>query len=242
MTDTNRCDIPPRALQAVLWDMDGTLVDTEPAWNAAHAAILAEHGVEFTDELAHRLQGQTMAATAEIFSSLGVQIPAEELTRMEYERVTAQVVGHAPLTPGAADLLADLNKRAVLHAVVSASFTSLIESVLSAVPNHGFTATVGGDQVTHGKPDPEPYLTAVARLGLDRAAESGRVVVLEDSVPGILSGLSAGLPTVAVRRTGSVPLPDQITEHRLARSGKLLVVNSLTEVSYQRLQDWVAPS
>jgi HAD superfamily hydrolase (TIGR01509 family) len=106
-----------------------------------------------------------------------------------------------PMMPGAKDLLAEVREAGVPAALVSSSHRQLLEPVLDAIGREHFALSVAGDEVSRTKPDPEPYLTAVARLG----AEPGRCVVLEDSPNGVAAAEAAGCVAVAVPSVLPIP-------------------------------------
>ncbi|MDO5677111.1 MAG: HAD family phosphatase [Propionibacteriaceae bacterium] len=185
--------------KAVLWDFDGTLVDTEPVWQATEAAMLAEHGVTFTDEQWESMTGQdarlSAAAIAEATGRDDVDATLDDLQ----SRVVAHIrANDLPYLPGSRELLAELEERGVPCAIVTASSGFVLEAAKERLPgNVQFIIT--SDDVVETKPHPEAYLIAMDRLGL----ASSEVIVLEDSVPGSTSALAAGAVVYAVP---SVPL------------------------------------
>ena len=188
---------------AVLWDMDGTLVDTEPYWINAEHAIVEEAGGVWNEEYAHQLVGNDLMVSAEFIKEHSpitltpVQI-VEELLR----RVIDQVTQHVPWRPGAIELLTALRDAGVPNALVTMSWRSLADAVLTALPDGTFAAVITGDEVEHGKPHPEPYLAAARALGVEVAD----CVAIEDSPTGVRSAVAAGVPTLAVPHVVPVPL------------------------------------
>jgi HAD superfamily hydrolase (TIGR01509 family) len=188
---------------AVLWDMDGTLVDTEPYWIRAEHELVAAHGGVWTDELAHRLVGNALDVSAEmIIVSTGIDLTVTQVVTHLLDRVIEQVEGQVPWRPGAPELLAELGRHGVGNALVTMSWRNLAEAVVRNLPDRSFSALVTGDEVAHGKPHPEPYLRAAAALGVD----PGECVAIEDSPTGVRSATAAGVPTIAVPHI--VPVPD----------------------------------
>lgn len=183
------------SLDAVLWDMDGTLVDTEPSWIAAEHAIVEEHGGTWNDELATQLVGHDLLVSARfIIENSSVTWTPERVVDELISRVVADLHGHVPWRPGALDLLGALRERGVRTALVTMSYAALLPPVLTALGDLAFDAIVTGDSVTRGKPHPEPYLTAVVRLGFPAA----ECLVIEDSLHGITSAREAGCHTLAI--------------------------------------------
>ncbi len=181
--------------------MDGTLVDTEPAWMQAEADLVTEHGLTWTAQDAARMIGLPLLSAAQVLIAHGVDMPAEAIV----SRLLNQVVGHVrrdvPWQPGALALLAALEAEGVPCALVTMSYRALTDAVLAGAPQGSFAVVVPGDEVTHGKPHPEPFLTAAARLGVDVRA----CVALEDSPPGIGSALASGARTIGIRHIVDVP-------------------------------------
>jgi HAD superfamily hydrolase (TIGR01509 family) len=188
---------------AVLWDMDGTLVDTEPYWIAAEHAIVEEHGGTWNDEFAHQLVGNDLMVSAEfIRDNSPITWSPERIIHELLDRVIAQVEEHVPWRPGALDLLEDLAQHEVPTALVTMSWRSLADAVLEGLPGAGFTALVTGDEVAHGKPHPEPYIAACRMLEVSPAY----CVAIEDSPTGVRSAVAAGVPTLAVPHVVPVPV------------------------------------
>ena len=180
---------------AVLWDMDGTLVDTEPYWIAAEHQIVEEHGGTWSDEFAHQLVGNDLLVSAAfIMDNSAVEWEPERIVDELLVRVVAQVREHVPWRPGALELLDALRERGVPSALVTMSWRSLADAVLEALPTGTFAVVVTGDEVSHGKPHPEPYLIAAAELGL--APEE--CVAIEDSNTGAKSAVAAGCTVLCV--------------------------------------------
>ncbi|MCL1872272.1 MAG: HAD family phosphatase [Promicromonosporaceae bacterium] len=180
-------------LKAVLWDMDGTLVDTEPYWIAAEHEIVAAHGGTWSHEQSTEMVGSDLMDAAAVLQAAGVTMEREAIVDWMLDRVVADVARHMPWRPGARELLADLVAAGVPCALVTMSYRRLAEVVV-AETDGAFTLMVAGDDVDNGKPHPEPYLTAAARLGVP--VED--CVAIEDSPTGIASALAAGARTLAV--------------------------------------------
>jgi HAD superfamily hydrolase (TIGR01509 family) len=187
---------------AVLWDMDGTLVDTEPAWFAAEHALVAEHGGTWSDEHARAIVGTPLlVGAAYIREHGGVDLPPEVIVERLLDRVVADVRRSLVWRPGARELLFALVDEGVPCALVTMSYTRLTDAVVATLPEGTFAAVVTGDEVRHGKPHPEPYLTAAARLGV--APQD--CIAIEDSLPGVGSAEAAGAAVVAVPHVAAVP-------------------------------------
>jgi beta-phosphoglucomutase len=191
------------ALQAIFFDFDGVLLDTEPVHWACWAEVLAPMGVAlrwdyYRDQcigIDDRDMLRTLADLADPprdWDSLWALYPAKK--RLFQERMTT-----APFEPALVTMLPDLHRRFKL-AVVSSSSVSEIEPLLvtGGIREH-FDTVVGGGDVSTQKPSPEPYLLAATRLGVETA------LVLEDSAAGIASGRAAGFEVLAIRHPTEVP-------------------------------------
>lgn len=180
---------------AVLWDMDGTIIDTEPFWMAEERALVQEAGGVWGHDDALDLVGRDLHDSARIIldRSPVTGTPTEIVDRL-LAGVVRRTRERVPWRPGARELLADLVAAAVPNALVTMSWTPLADVLVHQLPAGTFAAVVTGDQVTRGKPSPDPYLLAAERLGVDPTAS----VAIEDSPTGVRSALSAGVPTIAV--------------------------------------------
>jgi HAD superfamily hydrolase (TIGR01509 family) len=183
-------------MKAVLWDMDGTLIDTEPVWWRVETDTIARLGGEWTIEDCKSLIGSDLAAAVKIWMArLPDGVTTEESLAAEvHGEVIRALKEGVELRPGALELLAALNADGVPCALVSASYRVMVDAALSHLPPEPFAVTVAGDEVTHGKPHPEPYLTAARLLGVDPRD----CVVLEDSRTGVASGDASGAMVVAI--------------------------------------------
>jgi HAD superfamily hydrolase (TIGR01509 family) len=180
---------------AVLWDMDGTLVDTEPYWMAAEIALVESYGGVWTAEHAKALVGNDLRVSARYIREHGnVPLEPDEIVLHLLDGVIARMREHVPWRPGARRLLAELRAAAVPCALVTMSWTDLARTFLDVVPQGTFAVVVTGDTVSRGKPHPEPYLHAARLLGV----EPGRAVAIEDSPTGVASATAAGVPVLAV--------------------------------------------
>jgi HAD superfamily hydrolase (TIGR01509 family) len=177
--------------------MDGLLVDTEPVWTVAEEELAAELGGVWSEQLKASIVGTRLdVAVPTILEHYGHPAGPDEVARASawlLGRMVELFAQEPVVRPGVRELLAALHAEGVPQALVSSSYRVLVDAVLA----HGlgpFDTTLAGDEVTHGKPHPEPYLTAAERLGVPASG----CVVLEDSVAGVLAGEGAGCAVVAV--------------------------------------------
>ncbi len=186
---------------AVLWDLDGTLVDTEPHWIAAEYALAERYGGSWSDADALRLIGSDLLDSGRyIRRHMGVDLPAEVIVEELIGDVLARLRRTVPWRPGARELLTEVRARGVPCALVTMSYRSLAAPVLAALPADTFAAVVTGDAVSRGKPHPEPYLRAAELLGVDPRL----CVAVEDSETGTRSAAAAGCTVLCAPLHGTV--------------------------------------
>jgi len=194
-------------VDAVLWDMDGTLVDTEPYWFRAETILLAAHGIPWTEEQAAELVGNALPTSAAVLRAAGVDLGIREIIDTLIDSVIAQVRQAVPWRPGARELLAQIRAAGIPCVMVTMSERTLASEIARLLPDGTFEFLVTGDMVTRGKPDPEPYRLAVETLRSTRGELSlDRIVAIEDSLPGMASATAAGVVTLGVPNI--VELPD----------------------------------
>jgi HAD superfamily hydrolase (TIGR01509 family) len=180
---------------AVLWDMDGNLVDTEPYWIESEYELVAEHGGTWSDAHALNLVGNDLLVSGRyIREHAGIDVEPAQIVEELLDKVVARVERAVPWVPGAVELLGDLRAHGVRCALVTMSYRRFVAPVLDALPHGSFEVVVTGDAVTHGKPHPEPYTTAAALLGVD----PGETVAIEDSNTGARSAEAAGCRVLVV--------------------------------------------
>jgi len=194
-TPTSSLEGTGGALQAVLLDMDGTLVDTEDFWWQAEVDLFAELGHRLTAEDRTHVVGGPMSRVIDyLLGRTGVTLSPAELTVLINQRFVDLLAGGVPLMPGAERLLNTLAAHGVPAALVSASHRHIIDIVLRSLGAEHFAFTVAGDEVPRTKPHPDPYLAAAAGLGVDPA----RCAVVEDTATGVAAAEAAGCHVVAV--------------------------------------------
>jgi HAD superfamily hydrolase (TIGR01509 family) len=188
---------PDRA-DAVLFDMDGLLIDSEPLWTVAEIELAEQLGGTWNDEIKATIIGTRLdVAVPTILQWYGVpREPANVESAMAFllDRMVELFETQLPLMPGALEIIDGVRALGVATALVSSSYRVLVDAALDGLSPERFETTVAGDEVGHGKPSPEPYLTASQRLG----ADPRRCVVVEDAMSGVTSGEAAGATVVAV--------------------------------------------
>jgi HAD superfamily hydrolase (TIGR01509 family) len=195
-------DVRPGEPAAVLWDMDGTLVDTEPFWIRAETELVATHGGRWTQADAHALVGSDLLDSAAYIRRVGgVDMDPVDIVNAMMERVIEQMADDPPWQPGALDLLAALRAEGIPCVLVTMSWRRLAGAVVDLLPPGVFAHAVVGDEVTQGKPHPEPYLAAARLLGVDPVS----CIAIEDSPTGAASARAAGCVVLGVPHVVDVP-------------------------------------
>jgi HAD superfamily hydrolase (TIGR01509 family) len=180
--------------EAVLWDMDGTIIDSEPYWMEAEAALVERFGGTWSHEQAERMIGNGLETTSAILQEAGVDLPVDAIVDWLTDYVMARLVDAMPWRPGAAELLAELREAGVPCALVTMSVERMARQVAAAMPEGTFAEIVGGDNVDRPKPFPDAYELAAQRLGVEIA----RCVAIEDSVPGLTAAVASGAVAIGV--------------------------------------------
>lgn len=212
-----------QTFQAVLWDMDGTLVDTEPYWLKSEQAFANRHNAHWELGDAEQFIGYSLYDTADLLrKKFNLQDHTDQQIVDELTNgVVEQIEDELPFRPGALELLKELRDKQIPTALVTMSMSDMAKSVVSRIPFKAFDVVLGGDQVQFGKPHPEPYLRAAEKLGL----EPSECIALEDSKTGLTSAETAG--TVAIGIPHIAKIPEQ--------TGRILI-DSLAGMTVAKLQ------
>ncbi|CAI9414612.1 HAD family hydrolase [Nocardioides sp. T2.26MG-1] len=193
---------------AVLWDMDGTLVDTEPYWIQTEFEIAERYGGTWSDAHALNLIGNDLMSSGRyIRDQLGIDVSPEQIVEELLDGVVARVEHEVPWRPGAVDQLDRLRAAGLPCALVTSSYERFVAPILSRLPAETFRVIVTGDGVEQAKPHPEPYLTAAAALGVAPAD----CLAIEDSNAGAKSAEAAGCLVLVVENH----VPVLATERRV---------------------------
>ena len=195
---------------AILFDHDGTLVDTEPVWAAAKVALTAEFGGTWTEQDTLDCLGLSMQFTLDRLRERGVNLPDEEINDLLVAKVH-DTLAHQPVEflPGIERFLAEVREAQIPAAVVTNATTSVARRTANAAPEGTFSVVIGNDETTHPKPDPQPYLLAAECLGVDPT----QCVALEDSPSGVRSATAAGMRVIVV--PGELEVPEGLGTVRL---------------------------
>jgi HAD superfamily hydrolase (TIGR01509 family) len=212
-------------VKAVLFDMDGTLVETEQHWGTALFELADRHGGRLSDEARAATVGTSMRTSMTIlYADLGLHVSEEQLlvdARWVEDRAAELLSDEIVWRPGARELLAAVRSAALPTALVTTTPRAVAELVLRRIDEAfadlpPFDVTVCGDEVPARKPDPAPYRQAMGALGVDPAD----CVVIEDSQVGVTAGLASGAAVLGVPSLQALePAPGLVLRHTLAGVG-----------------------
>ena len=212
---------------AVLWDMDGTLVETEPYWIEVEFEIAARYGGSWSRQHALQLVGNDLIESGRYMREhMGIDVEPAQIVEELLDGVVERVERQVPWRPGAVELLAGLGELDVPCALVTMSYRRFVAPILQALPPGTFDVVVTGDAVSRGKPHPEPYLTAARQLGVP----AGDCLAIEDSNTGARSAEAAGCTVLVV--PNHVPVLD---------GERRVFVDSLSAVDAADLGSYLLP-
>jgi len=208
-------------IEAVVFDMDGVLIDSEPVWERVRRGFVASRCGRWPADAQDRMMGMSTAEwSAYISADFGVGLTPQQVAEQVIAAMAAEYGEHLPLLPGAIDAVRSLAGRWPLG-VASSSPRSLIETVLSTADlGSAFGAVVSSEEVPRGKPAPDVYLAAAERLSVSPKA----CAAIEDSSNGLRSAAAAGFTVIAIPRPEYPPAPDALASARV-------VLSSLTDLT-----------
>lgn len=188
---------------AVLWDMDGTLVDSEHHWMASEKALAEAHNATWTEQDGHDLIGNSLYESSKIIKAkIGSQMDTEAIVQHLTDSVVARLSESLVWRPGAKELLQELRRKKIKTALVTMSLHRMAAEVVGQIPFEAFDVIVGGDDVSRGKPFPDPYLKAAELLGVDPKD----CVAFEDSNTGLRSAEAAGTKAIGIPNFIEIPM------------------------------------
>jgi HAD superfamily hydrolase (TIGR01509 family) len=197
--------VPRRRIDAVIFDLDGVIVDSEIWWDEVRQAFARDHGRTWTVGDRHAVMGANSRQwSATMRARLGLELSAEEIERAIVAGVVARYHRDGPPSiEGAVDAVHRIAARWP-SALASSSHRAVIDAALEATGLTGaFRAIVSSDEVAHGKPEPDVFLEAARRIG----AHPATTLVVEDSLNGLKAGRAAGMATVLVPNHSVPPAP-----------------------------------
>jgi HAD superfamily hydrolase (TIGR01509 family) len=212
--------------EAVVFDLDGVLLDSEEIWDRAREELARERGGRWHDRAQRDMMGMSSTEWSRYMHDvIGLAEPPEEINREVVRRLTELYREELPAIPGAREAVERLAARWPLG-LASSSNRELIDLVLELLGvEHLFTATVSSEEVARGKPAPDVYLEAARRLGVDPT----RAAAVEDSHNGILSANAAGMRVIAIPNAHFPPDEDALAEADV-------VLDSLAELTVDAVE------
>lgn len=192
-------------MEAVIFDLDGVLVDSERIWDEVRRSVVSEHGGTWTAEATRALQGMSTREWARyLVEELGTRLSPEEAAKVVVAEMTRRYGSSPPVLPGAVDAVRAA-ARLYPTAIASSSPPALIDAFLTATDlRDTVRVAVSSEQVAAGKPAPDVYLETAGRL----AARPKACVAVEDSTNGLRSALAAGMTVIAVPNPHYPPDPE----------------------------------
>lgn len=191
-------------LAAVLWDMDGTLIDSEPYWHEAEFALAREHGGYWDERLAGEGSGTPVDDVARHMIEHGVSLDVDVIVDALKRDVARREREHMPWIPGVERVLRSLIAAAIPSVLVTTSPRGMAQYLIEQAPAGAFAGYICGDDEMAHKPDPAPYLAAGRLVGVAPAMMAACVAV-EDSITGLTSAAASGATTIA--QEGFTPRP-----------------------------------
>ncbi|TDE20080.1 HAD family phosphatase [Actinomadura sp. 6K520] len=194
-------------VQAIVFDLDGVLIDSEPMWEEVRRAYVADRGGRWLPDSQERLMGMSTNEWAEYLATdLIGGVPAEQVAYEVVDQMLQRYQERLPLLPGAEEAVRRMAEYRPLG-LASSSPRALIDLVLGKLRVDGlFRTTVSTEEVDRGKPEPDGYLTVAAQMGVP----GGDCVAIEDSANGIRSAHAAGMTVIAIPRPAHPPAPDAL--------------------------------
>lgn len=191
-------------MDAVIFDLDGVLLDSERMWDEVRRAVVAEHGGEWTGEATRAMQGMSTPEWAQyLVDQLGTRLSPEEAAQTVIREMARRYESGPPVLPGAAQA-ARIVAEQYPSAIASSSPPVLIDAFLTATDLTGLMrSTVSSEQVSAGKPDPAVYLEAAAQLGV----RAERCAAVEDSTNGLRAAVATGMTVIGVPNPHFPPDP-----------------------------------
>ena len=185
----------PAQIEAVVFDMDGVLVDTEHLWDEVREELTGEWGGRYTPEAQQAMMGMSSSEWSHyLHEVVGLREPPDVINAEVVRRMLARYEVDLPVVPGAVQTVRELAEAGFRLALASSSNRELIDTVLRELGlTELFEVTVSSEEVARGKPAPDVYLEAAVRLGVDPT----RCVAVEDSASGIRSAHAAGMRVIA---------------------------------------------
>lgn len=209
--------------EAVFFDMDGLMIDSEPEWFLSEIEVTKPFGYTWLEEDQIACLGGPLSKVGQyMFDKCGQQQSPHYFTQTLIDTQVARMRGNTPTMPGAIELVQELQSNGVKTALVSASPRNIVDAVLDNLGHDLFPFSISADDVTRTKPDPESYLKAAAMSG----SEISNCLIFEDSLTGMNSAISSGAYLIGVPHLVSID-----------ESKRVRVIKSLQQMSYSKLKN-----
>ena len=202
-TDKARPAVGRRPL-AVFWDMDGTLIDSEPYWHQAEVDLAHEHGGDWNADMGWQVSGKPLPTVARLMRKRGLDLPEDQIPDLLIDGVIAMEERHMPWIEGVRTILTDLVGAGIPSILVTTSPRRMAQAVVAKAPEGAFADYVCGDDGLAQKPDPAPYLHAASLVGINSPDLMASCLAFEDTLTGITSAVASGATTVAYTGTNPV--------------------------------------
>ncbi len=211
-------------MSAILFDMDGTIIDSEPLWLQAEIQVMAELGCHWDEQDQINCLGGPVERTEKYMQDRSGNVrPYGYFGQRLNEVMKLKFVKDLELIPNALELIKKSKEAGLKTALVTASGRELMNSALTRFPENSFDIAISRDDVANSKPHPEPYLMAAERLKV----KIDECLVLEDSMTGVRAGLDSGAQVVAISHIISI-----------ANEENLRVISNLSEITFEQLVEW----
>lgn len=189
-------------LRAVFWDMDGTLIDSEPYWHESEFYLVKKYGGYWDEDLAWECSGGSLETVANKMIPSGTKLTVEEIGKGMVDYVAAREAESVPWVPGVLDVLKSLTDAGITSILVSNSPRCLVENIVNHAPEGAFAGYVCGDDGFKPKPSAEPYLAAGKMVGIEGADEEvakqmANCIAIEDSLSGLTAAINSGATVIA---------------------------------------------
>ncbi|MFU0528908.1 HAD family hydrolase [Gardnerella vaginalis] len=189
-------------LRAVFWDMDGTLIDSEPYWHESEFYLVEKYGGYWDEDLAWECSGGSLKTVADKMIPSGTKLTVEEIGKGMVDYVAAREAESVPWVPGVLDVLKSLTDAGIPSILVSNSPRCLVENIVNHAPEGAFAGYVCGDDGFKPKPSAEPYLAAGKMVGIEGtdeevAKQMANCIAIEDSLSGLTAAINSGATVIA---------------------------------------------
>ncbi len=189
-------------LRAVFWDMDGTLIDSEPYWHESEFYLVKKYGGYWDEDLAWECSGGSLKTVADKMIPSGTKLTVEEIGKGMVDYVAAREAESVPWVPGVLDVLKSLTDAGIPSILVSNSPRCLVENIVNHAPEGAFAGYVCGDDGFKPKPSAEPYLAAGEMVGIEGtdeevAKQMANCIAIEDSLSGLTAAINSGATVIA---------------------------------------------